>query len=131
MIAERSLLLAIPYPVTSAGLIVNRNMKDAQGRLRAYGEDSVVVATMRRRHLLRTFHAPLLYTYVVHGNNSCDRQHFDELIVHAKKAHKPWSQIISPAIYAKLEKELKLTSGDCLRNWTCARERSRLEITSL
>ena len=50
---------------------------EANGPSNAYGEDTVMVNTILP--LVHLMGAPQLYTYVVHGNNTCDRQHFDEL----------------------------------------------------
>ena len=100
---------------------MNREALKSRSCRVAFGEDTTTVAAIRARKLLHTFHAPMLYTYVVHGNNSCDRQHFDELIRYAG-THPPrhWLQLLEQDDYKRLEQQLRPSAGGCLRNWSCA-----------
>ena len=81
ILAERSLLMAIPYPETMATGMVRSN--EGTGPSSLFGEDSIMVAQMLQ--LAHLMSAPYLYTYIIHGNNTCDQKHFQELRDYAHK----------------------------------------------
>ena len=83
ILAERSLLLASPYPESKTGVMVESAGKS--GPSHVYGEDSVMLNGIRP--LVHQMAAPYLYTYVVHGNNTCDQQHFDQLWARTQRRH--------------------------------------------
>ena len=58
----RSAALAIRYPHTSKG------------------EDSQFMARFNTRYRVKRINYPWLYTYVIHGGNTWDRQHFERIL---------------------------------------------------
>ena len=53
ILAERSLLLQVPYPSDRKRLTANPRVVDGQGRSRTFGEDTVVVSQLRGRSAKR------------------------------------------------------------------------------
>jgi glycosyltransferase involved in cell wall biosynthesis len=43
------------------------------------GEDNDLVVKLVKRDFVHSTYAPYLYTYIIHGNNTCDTDHFQQL----------------------------------------------------
>ena len=113
ILAERSLLLAMPYPQEFVNGTVNN--EDGTGPCRAFGGDMVLVnSIISLTHLMS---APHLYTYVVHGDNKCNRKHFKQFRSPASRPggqHAEWT-LLPRSEVARLRRRLMLRHHDAFQ----------------
>lgn len=69
------------------------------------GEDSVLIYNLKKNNLLLTTHNPALYIYVYHGQNTWQRQHWDENFIR-------WATKLTTSQSALVHKILNDEAGD-------------------